>query len=290
MSLAGVRRRFAPGVAEMAGATLLWGATFIVIRDTVARVDPVALVFTRFAIAAPLLFGLAFAARRRFTPAAWVGGGIAGVVAAIAFTLQAAGLRTTTAGTSAFLTSLGSLFAGLFAWPLLRQRPGQRLVWGMGLAAVGTALLTGVRGLQLGEGEVLTIAGAVTFAFQIVVLARFAPEADPLALAAVQALALAATAAPFAMTRLDAALFSHALGGRLAYLVLAGSVVAPVLQVMAQRTLSAGRTGLLLGLEPVFAAGFAVMLGGEHPPTQWWAGAGLILAAVWLVESRASRA
>lgn len=274
----------------MAGATLLWGATFIVIRDTVARVDPVVLVFTRFAIAAPLLFAIALLARQRFTRAAWLGGGLAGGIAALAFALQAAGLRHTSAGTSAFLTALGSLFAGVFAWPLLRQRPGAGLVWAMALAAAGAALLTGVRGLSLEAGDALSIAGAVAFALQVVVLARFAPEADPLALAAVQAGALAVVAMPFAIGRLDPALFSASLGPRLAYLVIAGSTLAPLLQVMAQRSLSAGRTGLLLGLEPVFAAIFAVTLGGEHPPMRWWTGAALILFAVWFVESRAVRA
>ena len=275
---------------ELTGATLLWGATFVVIRDTVARVDPAVLVFTRFAIATPVLFAIALIARRRFTRAAWIGGGIAGAIAALAFTLQAAGLRHTGAGTSAFLTALGSLFAGVFAWPLLRQRPRAVLVLGMLLAAAGTALLTGVRGLSLGSGEALSIAGAVAFALQVVALARFAPEADPLALTAVQAAALTLAAAPFAIGRLDPSLFSPPLGGRLAYLVIAGSAVAPLLQVMAQRSLSAGRTGLLLGLEPVFATMFAVTFGGEHPAPGWWAGAAIILAAVWLVESRAAAA
>ncbi len=60
-------------VAFMVVATLLWGATFVVIRDTVVRVDPVALVFTRFAIAGPALLAAAVLARRPFTRAAWAG-------------------------------------------------------------------------------------------------------------------------------------------------------------------------------------------------------------------------
>jgi len=279
--------RFA-GVAEMTGATLLWGATFVVIRDTVAHVDPARLVFSRFAIAACVLAAVAMLARRPFGRAAWLGGAVSGACAAAGFGLQAAGLRHTAAGTSAFLTALGSLFAGLFAWPLLRQRPGAALAAGIALATAGAALLTGVRALGNGPGELLTIAGAVAFGLQVVALARFAPGADPLALGAVQAAALAVCAAPFAGFAFAPALLAPELLARFAYLVVAGSLVAPLLQVLAQRTLSAGRTGLLLGLEPVFAAVFAVTLGAERPPVRWWAGAALILAAVALVESRAA--
>ena len=38
----------------MVAATLLWGATFVVIRDTLAHLDPLPLVFTRFVLAACL--------------------------------------------------------------------------------------------------------------------------------------------------------------------------------------------------------------------------------------------
>jgi drug/metabolite transporter (DMT)-like permease len=76
---------------------------------------------------------------------------------------------------------------------------------------------------------------------------------------------------------------------RLAYLALAGSVIAPTLQVVAQRTLAPGRIGLLFALEPVFALIFAVTVGGERFGGRWWAGAALILLAVWSVERRSSR-
>jgi drug/metabolite transporter (DMT)-like permease len=60
--------------------------------------------------------------------------------------------------------------------------------------------------------------------------------------------------------------------------------VAPLLQVYAQRTLPAGRMGLLFALEPVFALVFAVTLGAERFEPRWWLGAGLILFAVVMVE------
>lgn len=245
--------------------------------------------FARFAIAAAVLLPIA-AARRSLGARVLGWGAAAGVLGAIGFVLQAMGLRTAAAGTSAFITSLGSLFAGLFAWPLLGTRPGAMLAAGIALASLGAAMLAGLRAWSFGSGEALTALGAVAFGLQIVVLARGAPGADTLGLTAVHAAALALAVAPFGARNGLAIPLEPAMLLRFGYLVVAGSIVAPLCHITAQRTVGAGRTGLLLGLEPVFAAAFAVTIGREHPPASWWAGAALILLAVFGVEWDASRA
>ncbi len=244
--------------------------------------------FARFATAAAVLLPVA-AARRAIGVRELKGGAVAGVLGALGFVLQAIGLRTASAGTSAFVTALGSLFAGLFAWPLLGQRPGRMLALGIAVAGLGAALLTGAA-WTFGSAETLTALGAVAFGLQIVVLARVAPAANPLGLTAVVAASLALAAAPLGAARVFETPIGPGLLARFGYLVVAGSIVAPLLQIVAQRTVGAGRTGLLLGLEPVFAAIIAAGVGGEHPPGSWWAGAALILLAVWAVEWDASRA
>jgi drug/metabolite transporter (DMT)-like permease len=279
------------GVACMVGATALWGATFVVIRDSLSRIDPVALVWNRFAVATLLLVVALIVRRRRPDTEAWRGGVLGGLFAAGGFLFQAIGLQTTTAGTSAFLTSTGSLLAGLYAWPILGQKPSAALVSGIALATVGSALLAGPASLRIGAGETWTLAGALCWGAWVVAQAKFAPHADPLALTAVQAATITVALLPWA--------FGHPLiepwrepatAARLLYLVVAGSVIAPLLQVVALRTLSAGRVGLLLALEPVFALGFAIAFGGERFAIRWWLGAALILAGVTWVEWRSLRA
>src|SRR5437764_1232534 len=107
----------------------------------------------------------------------------------------------------------------------------------------------------------------------------------PATLVCVQSFVAAAILAPFADPPARAlAFFRGADLARFAYLAVAGSTVAPLLQVYAQRTLSAGRVGLLFALEPLFALLFAITLGGEHFTPRWWLGAALIVGAVVLVE------
>jgi drug/metabolite transporter (DMT)-like permease len=272
-------------LAAMVLATLLWGGTFVAIRDAVADVPPALLVSARF-LGAGVLFALVLAVRRRLpTPRDARGGALSGLLMVGGYFLQAVGLRSTSAGSSAFLTCAGTLLAAFWAWPLLGERPGARLTLGLALAAVGAALLSLRGGLRLGAGELITLAGAALFALQVVAIARYAATTDPVAFVCVQSFVAGLVLLPFAHPT-PAALGT--LGGanlaRFGYLLVAGSTIAPLLQVYAQRTLPAGRMGLLFALEPVFALVFAVSLGAERFEPRWWLGAALILTAVVMVE------
>lgn len=283
--MAAMERRAA---LAMVMATLLWGATFVAIRGVLADLPPVPLVCGRFAAAA-LLYALVLGARRTFpTRETLAVGALSGALAAGGFLFQAIGLTETSAGSSAFLTCGGTLFAAVFAWPLLGQRPDRMLAIGLVLALAGAALLSLTEGLGVGRGEAWTLVGALLFALQVVALGRFAPRLDPIALTAVQCLTIAVVTAPFARgaPALFAALPPSA-WRRFAYLALAGSTLAPLLQVWAQRVLPPGRVGLMFALEPVFAVMFAVWLAAERFGARWWLGSLLILAAVALVEGSA---
>ncbi|HET7224367.1 MAG TPA: DMT family transporter, partial [Candidatus Eisenbacteria bacterium] len=264
-------------------ATAIWGGTFVAIRDTVRTLDPGVLVLARFACAAIVL--APFVVVRRLAPRAWWGAALSGLAAAGGYLFQAIGLTQTSAGSSAFLTCAGTAFAAPLAWALLRQRPGRAVVTGLVIALAGSALLSvgpaRAGGAGIGRGELWTLLGAVCFALQILVLARIAPRADPLALAGVQAIAMTLAFAPFAHhVRAALAALDAAGWWRFAYLALPASVVAPWLQIVSQRRLPAARIALLFALEPVFALAFALLLGGERFAVPWYAGAALILLGV----------
>ena len=277
----------------MVAATALWGATFIMVRDTLRGLAPFTLMATRFGLAS-LAWVVVLALRRllggrpRGIREAWIGGLVSMPFTAGGYAFQTIGLTATSAGSSAFLTSTGTLMAAFLAWPLLAIRPGHRLLLGIALAALGSALLGLRSGLVLGRGEAWTLLGALVYALQIVVVAPWAERgADPWLLVAIQMAGTAAISLPFAHGLPERlASFDAATWWRLGYLVLAGAVTAPLLQVIAQRTLPPGRIALLFALEPVFALAFALVPGGERFVLRWWIGAALILAGVLSVEAR----
>lgn len=272
----------------MVGATLLWGATFVVIRDALSTVHPVTLVLARFLVAGVLMTAVALLQRRRFGRDAWIAGVLSGPFVAGCYALQASGLTETSAGSSAFLTAAGTLLLALFAWIGLGQRPGRTVAIGIALALLGSALLSWRDDLRFGRGELVTLLGAASYAVALVVVAARIERVDPVAVTAIQTLVAALVLVPFAPALPSPGAFLGADRWRFLYLAIAGSVVAPLLQVTAQRALPSARIGILFALEPVFALLFAVTVGAERFETRWWLGAGLILSAVLLVEGQAS--
>jgi len=277
------------GVLCMVGATLLWGATFVVTRDALAAIPAVTLVLARFVTAGVLMTGVAILMGRRFSRDTWIAGVASGPFVAGCYALQASGLTETSAGSSAFLTAAGTLLLAVFAWIGLRQRPGRIVVLGIALALFGSGLLSWREGMQFGRAELITLLGAASYAVALVVVAARIERVDPIAVTAVQTLVAALVLIPFIPAAPDpAALFLGPNRWRFLYLAIAGSVIAPLLQVTAQRALPSARIGILFALEPVFALLFAVTFGAERFEPRWWAGAGLILFAVLLVEGRSS--
>jgi len=74
------------------------------------------------------------------------------------------------------------------------------------------------------------------------------------------------------------------------YMALMAGAVAIWAQTWAQSHLTATRAAIVMTLEPVFAAGFAVALGGESLTARMLVGGAMVLAAMYTVELIGRRA
>jgi drug/metabolite transporter (DMT)-like permease len=260
-------------------AAVLFGSTFLVVKDAVEQVDPYVFLAVRFAIGAAVLAPLAH--RRPATPGAWRAGLACGAALATGYVFQTVGLQRTTASVSAFITYLLIVIVPLLSAVVLRRRPSASAIAGVTLGTVGLVLLTG--GVDhFRSGELLTLGCAVAFAAHVLLLSELAPRHDVLRLNATQlAVVSAACVAPglaFGSFRLPlAALVAAAFTG------IAASAVALGLQVWAQTRLSAVRVSLLLLIEPVSAALLGVAT-GEHLGLAGIAGCGVILLGIAVTE------
>jgi drug/metabolite transporter (DMT)-like permease len=156
------------------------------------------------------------------------------------------------------------------------------------MSAGGLALLA-LRGLSVGTGELLVLASAALYAVHIVGLGAWSGAKDALGLATVQMVAIAALCTLAALPggiALPAS--TGAWVGVLYTAVLAGAGTL-VVQTWAQAHLSATRAAIIMTMEPVFAALFAVLLGGEHLTLRMLGGGLLVLAAMYVVELTPAR-
>jgi drug/metabolite transporter (DMT)-like permease len=268
--------------------TAVWGITFVQVKDAVEIYPLFAFLALRFAIASLTLAPFSGGRLRTLDRRGLVAGAGLGGLLALGYGLQTAGLGRTTVSSTGFITGLCVVLTPVTALVLFRSRIARSAWIGVALATVGLAMLSGIdAGSPVGDGLVLI--AAQVWALQIVLLERFAPDYDPVALTLVEmvaacigftaiALALGDLSVPHGWTVWGALLVTGIFASALAFLV----------QTWAQRELSATRTALVFALEPVFAGLAGYLLAGDRLGALGWAGGAIIIAGIIVSEPAAA--
>jgi drug/metabolite transporter (DMT)-like permease len=267
----------------LALAALLYGVTFPLVHDALDDITPFAYLVGRFSIAVLFVAPAAFVALRDAHDHRLVArvGVIAGLVLFGGYATQTVGLQYTSPSTSAFITGLYVVLTPVIEAIAYRRTPGPSTWAGIAIATVGLYLLTGAS-LDLGRGELLTLACAVLFAIHIAYLGAYArrvPSAPftGIQLAMVAVLSVPPTAVDGVGTLTALAVFAVVFTG------IACSAVALPLQLWGQRRIPAARAALILLAEPVFA-GIAGYVNGERLGALRITGAAVILVGIAVSE------
>ena len=279
-----------PGSARLAtlllmGVTAVWGSTFFLIRDLVEDVPPADFLAVRFGIAAVVMFALFRRQTMALSRRELRVGLVLGVLYGVAQVLQTMGLQHTDASVSGFITGTYVVLTPVLGAVLLRDRIGAVTWVAVALATAGLALLS-LRGFSVGLGEALTLVAALLYAGHIVALGRWSTPGAAVGLATVQAGAITVVTSVAAV---PGGLTLPKDGGQwasLLYMALIAGALALWAQTWAQAHLTATRAAIVMALEPVFAAFFAVLLGGEDLTRRMLVGGALVVAAMYLVELR----
>ena len=277
-------------LAALIAVTAVWGVTFVQVKDAVELYPLFAFLAVRFAIASATL-AVPAAPRLRGLGRQGIGAGaLLGLLLATGYALQTAGLERTTVSSTGFITGLYVVLTPLFAMLFFRVRFGIEVWGGVVLAVAGLAMLTGIKAGSA-SGDLLVLSSTAAQALQIVGVERFASRYDAIALTFVEmvtscilflaiALALGDLGVPHGWTVWGALLVTGVFASALAYLV----------QVWAQRRMSAARIALVFSLETVFAGLFGYALAGDRLGGLGWGGCAAILAGIALAEPAAGAA
>jgi len=279
-------------------ATVVWGWTFVVVKEAVADYGVVAFLALRFAIGSALLAALAV--RQLNRRSILVGGGI-GIVLAMGYYFQTVGIRYTTVTNRGFITSLFVVTTPIINRLLFGVRIRPMFWLAVAVSLAGLHLLTSagspakqagaqpvaaaapesnVRSATYTTGDLLTLAAAILYGLHIALLDRYAKGHPPLTLA-------------FGQTSSTAMLFLLAwpLSGPLQWpteqvwvaLAITGilaTAVAFAIQTYVQQRLSAITSTLILTAEPVFATLFGCLLLGERLGGVQMVGITLMIGAI----------
>jgi drug/metabolite transporter (DMT)-like permease len=286
MTAAGGRRTSLLAAGALLLMTATWGSTFFLIKDLLDRVPTVDFLAVRFAIAGVAMAAVAPRAVLRLPRDVKRRALLLGGVYGVAQILQTAGLAHTPASVSGFITGLYVVSTPLIAALLLRARITP-LTWGaVASATAGLGVLT-LDGFSIGYGEAITLVAAVLYAVHIVGLGAWSRPADALGMSVLQVVMIAGVCLVAALVSGEPGVVLPDRGAdwtSVVYMALIAGAAAMLAQTWAQAHLPPTRSAIIMSMEPVFAAFFAFLLGGEAVTARMVVGGLMVLTAMLVVE------
>ena len=274
-------------------ATIIWGSSFVVMKNSVDVLPTFWLLAIRFSFAA-LVLAIVFIKRWKVLDKQYlIGGTVMGFCLFVAYAFQTFGLEETTPGKNAFFTAVYCVIVPFLYWVIARRRPDKFNVLAAFLCIAGIALVsvTGDNATAFNIGDVLTLIGGFFFACHIVAVAKYSEGRDIFILTTLQFASFAVFSwIGVLVTRppLDVAVFDQSMVLGLAYLVIFSSCGALLFQNIGQKYTAPATAAVLLSLEAPFGVLFSILLADERPTPLMFLGFALIFLAVVCSETKFS--
>lgn len=271
---------------SLAFAALVWGFSFIVIKDAFSVFPPSCFVALRFGLAAAILAAVCRRRLRRTTRQEIAGGCAMGIFQGTGNLLQAMGLSLSYAGSVAFISSTPVVLIPLIFWLWKRRFPGLRTLFTALLCLSGVALLTlGDGEFRFRTGDLFTMGAAICFAFNFILMERHVnrPGNDALVLTIFQCAAAGLIGLAVSIVGGEVPTLDGMKGfAGLAYAVIPATVVCVSIQVAAMAWTTSTHSALINTLQAVFGTLFGVLLLNEPFTRTIFTGCALILFSIVL--------
>jgi drug/metabolite transporter (DMT)-like permease len=276
----------------LAVCSLLWGATFVVVRSALEHISVLLFLAVRFSLAAILMAVFRPRALRELKREELVAGLALGLFMFGGYAFQTAGLQYTTPAKSGFVTGssvvLVPLLLGIF-W----KRRLTAWVYAGTLAAVGGLYLLTVPAegaSRLNHGDLLTLVAAGLYAVHIILVGDYTRRHSSAAMSVLQVGACAGLAwvgtGVAAGTRWEPMRFDWRWELLLAIGICAvfATAIAFAVQMWAQQYTTPSHAAIIFTLEPVFAVITSYLVIGERLGGRSLVGAIFVLAGILIAE------
>ena len=259
-----------------------WGFAFVVMKDAIQRQSVNNFLFTRFALAAVVMLLIRPQTIKHFSKDLLQRGSLAGVFLGLGYIFQTLGLERTGAAITGFITGLYVVLTPVLAWLVLKEKI-TRFVWlCIMVATVGLGLLS-VRGFSVGIGEMLVLASAFFFAAHIIALSKWSSGRDVYAMTVVQLTMCGLLAGIASIPSGYSAPPDSGVWAVVIFTAVFATAIAFIVQTWSQAHMSATKVAVILTMEVVFAAVFAMLFGGELLTLQSALGGVLVVIAMYLI-------
>jgi len=264
------------------GVAMSWGLAFVTMKDALGRQSVNSFLFYRFALAAIALIIIRPQIIKNINKDIVKRGGITGLFLAAGFIFQTYGLDMTGAAVTGFITGLYEVATPVFEQFFGGRKLG-RTVWvSIGIATTGLGLLS-LKGFSVGIGELLVLISALCYTGQIIALSKWSQGRDVWAMTFMQILVVAVVTGIAALIEGFQTPPDSGVWGVIIFTAIVCTVTAFIIQTWSQAILESTKAAVIMTMEVVFSALFAITLGGEILSTRTLIGGLLVVISMYTI-------
>ena len=260
---------------------LVWGLNFVITKEALTKITPFMYLGIRFILAFLILIVIFHKNFAKMTKNDLKGGLGVGLVIFLGFITQTIGLKYTTPSKSGFITGIYVVLVPFLAYFFTGQFPKITQILSAIITFIGLGMVSIDESFTVNFGDVLTLAGALFFAMQIVLTEHFVKRADPINITIIQT-------ALTGILSLALGLFMEPMPQLIekdvVYAIIFAAVVctagAFTVQNIAQKHTDSTHAAILLCMESVSSGFFSFLLWNEVFTLRMLIGFGLILFGV----------
>jgi drug/metabolite transporter (DMT)-like permease len=265
-----------------------WGWAFVIMKDAIQRQSVNNFLFTRFLLGTFVMVLIRPQVLKLLNKDILLRAGAAGSFLGLGYIFQTLGLDRTGAAITGFVTGLYVVLTPLIAWLVLKQKVN-RFTWTcIAIATIGLGLLS-IRGFTVGIGELLVFISAICFAAHIISLSKWSSGRDVYAMTVVQLFMCALLAGIASIPEGYSPPPDAGVWGVVIFTAVFATAIAFIIQTWAQAHMSPTKVAVILTMEVVFAAIFAIIFGGERLTLQSALGGVLVVTAMYLIVIKESK-
>jgi drug/metabolite transporter (DMT)-like permease len=266
---------------------IIWGSTFIIVKQSVENIPVFSFLFMRFALAGMLLILINAPKLKAIDKGVLADGVMLGIALFLAYAFQTFALTATSASITAFITGLFVVFVPVLSSVFLRKLPRQEAMIGVVFATIGLALITLQGKFLVSFGEFLALVCAFFIAIHIILTDKLSRRNDYGLLTLVQVNIVALFSLIFSLF-LDPRVIPIQFNNQLIFSLIINSVfatfVAFVIQTSMQKYTTPTKAAIIFIMEPVSSAFFSYWIGGELLTAKQYVGTSFILLAMVFTE------
>jgi len=264
-----------------------WGLAFVVMKPAIERQSVNNFLFTRFSMAVLVMILIRPQVLKFFTKELLLRGFAAGFLLGGGYIFQTVGLANTGAAITGFVTGLYVVLTPLFAGLIFKERISKNTWLYVFMATIGLALLS-LKGWSIGFGELMVFFSAIAFAAHITALSKWSAGRDVYAMTITQLTMCAAMTGVASAFEGYSAPPDSGVWAVVVFTAVFATAIAFIVQTWSQAHMSATKVAVILTMEVVFAAFFAIIFAGERLTMQAALGGILVVTAMYLIVLKES--